>query len=141
MFRCALLALCLAALPACLGDYAFTTTYSPGAPPVPYDEYVSPPPASGYVWVPGHWWWDGFDWVWIRGRWSVPPGDGYVWVRSGWVLQGDRYVYYHGRWAPPAHRSTVVYVHPPPRVRVQAGATYRTAPRRTTVRGSVRTNR
>lgn len=27
---------------------------------------VNPPP----VWVPGFWWWNGFQWLWVPGHWA-----------------------------------------------------------------------
>ena len=27
-------------------------------------------PASQLVWVPGFWWWNGFQWVWAPGHWA-----------------------------------------------------------------------
>jgi hypothetical protein len=33
--------------------------YRPGAPL----------PAPGPTWVPGFWWWDGYQWVWYPGHW------------------------------------------------------------------------
>lgn len=29
-------------------------------------------PAPQPVWVPGFWWWNGFQWVWAPGHWAVP---------------------------------------------------------------------
>lgn len=42
-----------------------------GAPPPPVAEVVPPPPAAYYVWRPGHWRWNGFRWVWIRGHYAA----------------------------------------------------------------------
>ena len=25
-------------------------------------------PVPGYLWVRGHWWWDGYEWIWIPGH-------------------------------------------------------------------------
>lgn len=75
---------------------------APPAPPPP-DRYerVPPPPGGRYVWVPGHWHWNGVRYVWIGGRyvvreagwghyepgrWVWRPGMGrYVWVPAHWV--------------------------------------------------------
>lgn len=110
-------------------DVAYTTTVS-SEPPVPYDEVVDEAPGVAYVWVPGYWWWDGWTYLWVRGRWALPPADGYVWVRSGWVVRDGRYVFMHGRWARRGHAASYRYVHPSPRVRVRSGAGYRTSRRR-----------
>ena len=41
--------------------------------PVPIVEPVPPPPAAFYVWRPGHWRWNGFRYVWIRGHYVPRP--------------------------------------------------------------------
>ena len=35
------------------------------APPAPVVEVVPAPPAPGYVWQPGYWSWNGFQYVWV----------------------------------------------------------------------------
>jgi hypothetical protein len=70
-----------------------------GAPPPQY-EAVPPPPGERYVWEPGHWHWNGVQYVWFRGHyvirqagyghyvpghWGWRPGLGrYVWVPAHW---------------------------------------------------------
>ncbi len=100
--------------------------YVESTPPPPYVEVVAGPPAPGYVWVPGYWWWDGADYIWIRGQWELPPQPGYVYVRSGWTRVNGHYRFVHGRWVAPHRRPRVVYANPAPRVRVQTGVRYRT---------------
>src|SRR6187401_350686 len=39
-------------------------------PPEPQYEEVSVSPGVGFVWTPGYWNWDGYNWVWARGRWD-----------------------------------------------------------------------
>lgn len=53
-------------------------TESPGgdpaqAPPAPFQEAVSSPPAPGMVWVAGCWHWDGSGYTWLPGHWDSPP--------------------------------------------------------------------
>lgn len=115
---------------ACVGAGVGYTVTASTAPPVPFDEEVSAAPGSGYVWVPGYWWWDGQQYLWIAGRWAYPPESGYIWVRSGWVLEGDQYVFVHGRWTRPGAVASYRYVHPRPRVRVVPGQSYRRVRRR-----------
>ena len=43
------------------------------APPAPVVEAVPAPPAPGYVWQPGYWSWNGFQYVWVPGVYVVPP--------------------------------------------------------------------
>lgn len=45
----------------------------PPPPPAPIVEAVPPPPAAFYVWRPGHWRWNGFRYVWIRGHYVARP--------------------------------------------------------------------
>ena len=59
----------------------------PPYPPVPPPRYeaVPPPPDARYVWVPGHWHWNGYRYVWFGGRYEIR--------QAGWGH------YVHGRWA------------------------------------------
>jgi hypothetical protein len=51
---------------------------APPAPPAPQVEVVPAPPAVGYVWVPGHWAWNGRGYLWVAGRYAVPAQPGFV---------------------------------------------------------------
>jgi len=31
-------------------------------------------PVTGYVWVPGQWQWNGYEWTWTSGYYAVDPG-------------------------------------------------------------------
>ncbi|GAB5545586.1 MAG: hypothetical protein SangKO_053460 [Sandaracinaceae bacterium] len=101
-------------------------TYVEAAPPAPQVEYTSPVPGPGYVWVNGYWYWNGYEYTWVRGHWAVAPGAGYVWVRSGYVHVDGDYRFVPGRWSIEARAPRVQYVHPAPRVR--AAPAYRAAP-------------
>ena len=68
--------------------------------PPPRAETVPPRPGERVVWQPGHWHWDGYRYIWIRGRyidrrpryrqyvdgrWDPGPRGGrYVWVPAHW---------------------------------------------------------
>lgn len=64
----------------------------PGPPPPPPGAVPPPPPPppGGVAWVPAHYRWDGYRYVWIRGHWRR-PGPGYArfvpghWSPHGWV--------------------------------------------------------
>ena len=43
------------------------------APPAPVVEVAPAPPAPGYVWQPGYWSWNRFQYVWVPGVYVVPP--------------------------------------------------------------------
>lgn len=52
---------------------ANTTVVTAPSPPPPQTEVIVPAPGPQYVWVRGHWRWDGVAWVWIRGHWVLQP--------------------------------------------------------------------
>src|SRR5687767_14329013 len=53
-------------------------------PPPPLVEVVPSSPASGFVWIDGHWRWDGAQYRWVQGYWARSPGALFVWVPTGW---------------------------------------------------------
>ncbi|MFC5472333.1 hypothetical protein [Paraherbaspirillum soli] len=68
-----------------------------GPPPPPRYERL-PPRRYGYVWSPGYWAWDGYQYVWVRGGWvRVRPGYRYYaphWERG----ERDRWEFRERRW-------------------------------------------
>ena len=59
-----------------------------GSPPPPPRYEVLPPPRGGYQWAPGYWAWDGYNDVWLEGRWE----------------QRQQYWYFNeGNWQPRHH--------------------------------------
>src|SRR5687767_4495793 len=40
-----------------------------GMPPEPLYEQMSGSPGDGSVWIDGYWHWNGYEWVWVNGRW------------------------------------------------------------------------
>ena len=42
-------------------------------PPAPVVEAIPPPPSAVTVWRPGHWRWNGYRYVWMRGRYVARP--------------------------------------------------------------------
>jgi len=67
-------------------------------PPEPLYEEVSVSPGYGYVWIDGHWNWNGYDWGWVGGRW-VRERLGYIYVTPYYDHVGGRYVYRTGYWS------------------------------------------
>lgn len=85
-----------------------TTVYEPPPPPQQpvYVQSEPPPlinevrpmtPFAGAVWIPGYWHWNGYNHVWVAGRWSA--------ARAGWQWEPDRRVHgptgwyrVHGHW-------------------------------------------
>lgn len=72
----------------------------------PRSEISAPPPAPayespvacdpGYARVPGHWQWNGYQYVWIPQRCVYRPG--YRYVEGGYYSCGDGYCYREGTW-------------------------------------------
>jgi hypothetical protein len=73
---------------------------APTAPPPPRYEVIPPPtrPAEIVQWRPGHWHWDGREYVWIGGEYIERPRPAAVWVPGHWDARGPRWVWVEGRW-------------------------------------------
>ena len=73
----------------------------PPYPPVPPPRYeaVPPPPGTRYVWVPGHWHWNGYRYIWIGGRYQIRQAGWGHYVPGRWVWNAHA-----GQWIwRPAH--------------------------------------
>src|SRR5438067_12103438 len=66
------------------------------APPPPREEVV-PPPRHGFVWVPGHWEWNGRRHIWMNGTW-LRERRGYRYREPAWVEREGRWSMERGRW-------------------------------------------
>lgn len=62
-----------------------------GAPPPLRYEAVPVAPGPGYVWHHGHWYWNGYRYVWVPGRYYA--GSSVVVIGGGY---GYGHGYYHG---------------------------------------------
>jgi hypothetical protein len=67
--------------------------------PEPLDDQMTQSPGEGYDWIDGYWHWNGYDWVWVGGRWERDQ-EGYVYVQPYYDYSGASYVYTPGYWAP-----------------------------------------
>ena len=65
------------ALPAAAQVYG--GAYVQFGPPAPIYETVPVSPGPAYYWVPGYWNWNGYRYVWIRGRYAYRPYGGAIW--------------------------------------------------------------
>ena len=76
--------------------------YVESSPPEPLYEQMSDSPGDGSVWIDGYWHWNGYEWVWITGRWEREQV-GYVYVEPSyaWTDEQTQYVYTPGYWAQP----------------------------------------
>jgi hypothetical protein len=92
-----------AALPARAADVRISIGIGvPIAPPAVVYEAPPPPPAYGYVWIPGYWGWSGERYVWIRGRYAYGR-PGYVWRPDHWEQRGPRWHRVSGYWERDEH--------------------------------------
>ncbi len=57
-----------------------------------------PPPRPGWYWVPGYRSWNGYNYVWVRGRWAHPPRAGAVWIGPAWANEGGGWRWHRGHW-------------------------------------------
>jgi len=76
-------------------------------PPMPYGpipppryEAVPPPPGDRYVWEPGHWHWNGVQYVWIGGHYVIREARFHHWREGHWVWspQAGQWVWQPARW-------------------------------------------
>ncbi len=68
------------------------------APP-PLPVYEQPPiPAPGYVWTPGYWGWNNYDYYWVPGVWVEPAQTGLLWTPGYWAFVGGAYLFHQGYW-------------------------------------------
>ncbi len=74
---------------------------APGTPPATMVETIPPPPVGSpeTYWQPGHWNWNGANWVWMAGTYVTPPQPSAVWVPGQWVVQATGgYAWVDGHW-------------------------------------------
>jgi WXXGXW repeat (2 copies) len=57
-------------------------------------------PGDGYIWTPGYWAWDGYEYFWVPGTWVLAPEPGYFWTPGYWAWGGDGYIFHQGYWGP-----------------------------------------
>jgi len=95
----------LAAAPAIAQTMTTTTTTvektitAPNAPPAMRVETVPPASNATEYWKPGHWNWNGADWVWISGAYEVRPVHMVAWVPGHWDPQpAGGFVWAEGHW-------------------------------------------
>jgi hypothetical protein len=70
------------------------------APP-PLPEYDQPAvPGPGYLWTPGYWAWNSYDYYWVPGTWVEPPQEGLLWTPGYWDYVDGVYAFNAGYWGP-----------------------------------------
>jgi hypothetical protein len=68
------------------------------APPAPRTE-PPPPPREGFVWSPGYWKWDGYNYSWQEGNWIQTQQPTAKWVPDHWVERNGRWEFVPGHWS------------------------------------------
>ena len=64
-------------------------------------QYDQPPiPGSGYIWTPGYWAWNNYEYYWVPGTWVEPPQQGALWTPAYWGFEGGVYSFHRGYWGP-----------------------------------------
>ena len=73
---------------------------SVSAPPPPIPVYDEQPiiPGDGYIWTPGYWAWDSYDYYWVPGAWVPAPFVGALWTPGYWGWQEGLYTWRSGYW-------------------------------------------
>jgi len=66
-------------------------------PPPMREEAILPAPSPGYVWIQGHWAWNG-RWVWAPGYWVLPPHPHAYWVPGHWRRHPGGWAWVPGYW-------------------------------------------
>lgn len=71
----------------------------PGYAPIPPPRYevVPPPPGGRMIWEPGHWHWDGYQYIWIGGHYIMQHRRPLQWIPGRWIWQG-RWVWIPAHW-------------------------------------------
>ncbi|MCB9556630.1 MAG: YXWGXW repeat-containing protein [Deltaproteobacteria bacterium] len=101
-------ALCVSIAATALGGCFYPYDFGPPPgplvklrPPPAKHEHIPAPPDELSVWAPGHWHFDGAQFVWIKGRYLKAPRSGLLWRPGAWVYWGDGFVWIPGRWVDP----------------------------------------
>jgi len=93
--------------PPAVGGYApVAPVYAPAPVAVPYPAVpplraeIRPPPPVGprLVWQPGHWQWNGYEYVWSEGRWVQQRIVAQRWEPGHWVDRGGRWAWEPAGW-------------------------------------------
>lgn len=87
---------------------ALTASVFVGVAPPPPRYEVMPPARHGYVWVPGHWQWQGHGHVWVNGYY-LRERPGYHYTQPRWQRQGHGWAYVPGGWAHAQYHSGTRY--------------------------------
>lgn len=66
-------------------------------PPPEVVEESGAAPGTEYVWIRGHWLYNGDGWIWRRGHWEARRA-GYQWVPGHWLRRDGGWMWIEGHW-------------------------------------------
>ena len=92
------LALALAVTSACVPESASVGVAVTTPPPAARVEVIGTAPGPEYVWIGGHWGWQGSEYVWMDGRWDRGPHAKAKWVPGHWKNTKRGWVWTDGHW-------------------------------------------
>lgn len=74
--------------------------YVPKAPPAPIAEVQPAPPGppEEFFWKPGHWRWNGAEYVWHHGVWERRPPRAVEWIPPHWENRPGGWVFVEGHY-------------------------------------------
>jgi len=114
LIRALIAALSLATLPV-VSDAGVFVGVSVNIAPPELPVYVQPPPpAAGYIWIPGYWAWADEDYYWVPGTWALAPSVGLLWTPGYWGWESGVYMWRGGRQRPGSGDPVVALVSPRP---------------------------
>jgi hypothetical protein len=68
------------------------------APPAVRVETQTVAPGPTYIWIKGHWQWNGARYVWVRGHWIERPRPAAAYVEGHWLRRPGGWVWVEGHW-------------------------------------------
>jgi hypothetical protein len=86
---------------ATLTAHAQSLDWTPPPPPPARIEAPPEPPDGAFVWRPGHWTFEGREYLWVPGEYVERPHAGERWVTGYWArgAQGG-WIWIPGHWQP-----------------------------------------
>jgi hypothetical protein len=72
--------------------------YVDRGPPVDRTEVIIQRPGPDFVWIKGHWRWDGRDYDWVPGHWAAIERGYRSWAPGHWAHHRRGWYYVEGHW-------------------------------------------
>lgn len=67
-------------------------------PPAEIEDEIVQCPGPNYVWIKGHWQWDGMHYQRVHGHWVVRPTVSAMWVNGFWTKHHNHWRWTEGYW-------------------------------------------